>query len=188
MESVSKCNKREQIQKAALHLFTNQGFHATPTAQISKEAGVSTGTLFHYYPDKNALIDQLYITIKKEIHEAIRNCDDESLPIKLLLENGFIRYIHWGMQNPEKVQFIEQFHNSPNISEAIHTKAYEEFKWMNEYYEIAIRERILSDQPIQYHKVMIYQILNGILKLIKNEKNISSAEEIISAGLEKIWR
>ena len=188
MDLGSKIDKREQILKTALQLFTTQGFHATPTSQISKEAGISTGTLFHYYPDKNSLIDQLYLSIKKEMSEAIKKNDDETFPIKTRLKGGFIRYIQWGMDNEDKAQFLEQFHHSPNISEAIQTQAYEEFRWIKESYHIAIMEGILSDQPVQYHMIMIHQILNGILQLIKTQKTGLSTEEIIEAGLEKIWK
>jgi len=45
-------DKRTAIIEAALKLFTERGFHGTSTAQISKEAGVATGTLFNYFPTK----------------------------------------------------------------------------------------------------------------------------------------
>ncbi len=48
-------DKRTTIMKAALKLFTERGFHGTSTAQISREAGVATGTLFNYFPTKEDL-------------------------------------------------------------------------------------------------------------------------------------
>lgn len=49
-------DKRKAIMEAALKLFTERGFHGTTTTQISKEAGVATGTLFNYFPTKEDLI------------------------------------------------------------------------------------------------------------------------------------
>ena len=46
---------RTAIIKAALKLFTERGFHDTSTAQISRKAGVATGTLFNYFPTKKDL-------------------------------------------------------------------------------------------------------------------------------------
>jgi AcrR family transcriptional regulator len=37
---------------AALQLFVAFGFHGTPTSRIAAQAGVSNGTLFHYYKTK----------------------------------------------------------------------------------------------------------------------------------------
>ena len=62
---------RGQILEAALRLFTTQGFDATPTAQISKEANVSTGTFFHYFPNKNAILEQLFLLIKKDMSATV---------------------------------------------------------------------------------------------------------------------
>lgn len=181
-------DKREMILNAALHLFTTRGFHATPTSRISTEAGVSTGTLFHYFPDKNFLIDQLYLTLKKEMADIVRRDDDPSVPIKTRLERGFIRYIQWGVEHPEKARFIEQFHHSPNISNEAQKEAYEEYRWMKESYSQAIREGVLPGYPVEYHMVMTLQILNGILDLIRSDYKEMSVQEIITAGLEKIWR
>lgn len=44
--------RREQLLDVALRLFSTQGFSATPTKQIAKEAGVAEGLVFHYFPSK----------------------------------------------------------------------------------------------------------------------------------------
>ncbi len=48
--------RRRQILDAALHCFARYGFHKTRTAEICAVAGMSPGNLFHYFPDKNALV------------------------------------------------------------------------------------------------------------------------------------
>lgn len=180
--------RRERILGAALYLFTTSGFHATPTSQISREAGVSTGTLFHYFPDKQALIDGLYLSIKQEMIAEVQDEADPSLPTRVLLEQGFLRYIAWGRANPEKVRFLTQFHHSPNISETVQTRAYEEFRWIQELFIRAIREGILSDHPVHYHQVMVAQILTGILELLGTDEGSASADAIIAAGIAKIFQ
>lgn len=181
-------DKREQILAAALHLFTTRGFHDTPTSQISRQAGVSTGTLFHYFPDKNTLIDQLYLSIKKEMAGIFREGDDPSLPIQQRLRETFSRYARWGMANPEKARFIGQFHHSPNISEAVHTEAFLEFRGMDELFLEAIREGILTDRPVQYHLVMAFQVIGGILQLIEADDTGMTPDELIASGIGMLWR
>lgn len=53
-------DKKEMIFAAALKLFVKNGIDRTPTAMISKEAGVATGTLFHYFSSKEVLVNELY--------------------------------------------------------------------------------------------------------------------------------
>lgn len=51
--------RRQQILETALTLFVHQGFHGTKTSQISREAGISEGLLFHYFPTKESLLEEL---------------------------------------------------------------------------------------------------------------------------------
>jgi AcrR family transcriptional regulator len=56
---------KDKIFQSALELFASQGIQATSTAQISKKAGVASGTLFVHFKSKQELIDTIYISIKK---------------------------------------------------------------------------------------------------------------------------
>jgi len=51
--------RREQLLGVALQLFSSQGFSATPTKQIAKEAGVAEGLVFHYFPSKVDILKAL---------------------------------------------------------------------------------------------------------------------------------
>jgi AcrR family transcriptional regulator len=64
-------DKKTAIMEAALKLFTERGFHGTSTAQISKEAGVATGTLFNYFPTKEDLINSLYFEVKGQLSQSM---------------------------------------------------------------------------------------------------------------------
>jgi AcrR family transcriptional regulator len=48
--------RRQQILQTALTLFAAQGFDATSTRQIAKEAGIAEGLIFHYFPTKASLL------------------------------------------------------------------------------------------------------------------------------------
>ncbi len=50
---------RARILDAAEALFARHGFDATPTARITAQAGVGTGLLFYYFPNKLALLRSL---------------------------------------------------------------------------------------------------------------------------------
>lgn len=51
---------RNTILDAGAALFAEQGFEETTTHQISSRAGVSVGTLYRYFEDKEAIIKELY--------------------------------------------------------------------------------------------------------------------------------
>jgi TetR/AcrR family transcriptional regulator, acrAB operon repressor len=55
---------RRQLLDAALQLFSHQGYRATSVREIADAAGVSTGNVYHHFPDKETifktLLDELW--------------------------------------------------------------------------------------------------------------------------------
>ena len=47
--------KKQRIIEAGFKLFCEQGFHSTNTAEIAREAGVSTGIVYSYFANKKAI-------------------------------------------------------------------------------------------------------------------------------------
>ena len=62
-EAKSERSQR-QILDAGLQLFSHQGYKATTIREIAEEAGLSTGNVYHHFPDKyaifNALLQELW--------------------------------------------------------------------------------------------------------------------------------
>ncbi len=63
--------RRAQIVDAALGLFATKGFAATTTADICRAAGVSTGSLFHYFPSKQAVFQGMWEFDREEVEEQL---------------------------------------------------------------------------------------------------------------------
>lgn len=51
--------RKSQIIQATLDLFVERGYYGTKTNQISRRAGISEGLLFHYFPTKESLLEEL---------------------------------------------------------------------------------------------------------------------------------
>jgi AcrR family transcriptional regulator len=50
---------RRAVLDAALQLFARQGYRATTMREIADRAGVSTGNVYHHFPDKEAIFREL---------------------------------------------------------------------------------------------------------------------------------
>ncbi|MBO9680556.1 MAG: TetR/AcrR family transcriptional regulator [Acidovorax sp.] len=61
--------RRQQILEAAIACFMRKGFHATRTAEICAQAGMSPGNLFHYFPTKEAIIAAIVEEDQRETAE-----------------------------------------------------------------------------------------------------------------------
>src|SRR5205809_981427 len=52
--------RRRHIVHTAAQLFATKGFERTTTAEICKAAGMSSGNLFHYFPNKRAIFHAIF--------------------------------------------------------------------------------------------------------------------------------
>jgi len=93
-------DKKERIYKAALKLFIRMGFDRTPTGLISREAGVATGTLFHYFRTKEELINSLYLRCKDFMLGAMTKGIDAEKTYRGKLHRVYLNTLEWGRSIP----------------------------------------------------------------------------------------
>jgi AcrR family transcriptional regulator len=64
---------QRRIEAAALQLFTSQGFHGTNNREIADKTGVSTGTIYTYFPSKEAIFATLAGRYRSHLSEWHKN-------------------------------------------------------------------------------------------------------------------
>jgi AcrR family transcriptional regulator len=82
--------RREQILEAATRVFAEKGFRRATTREVAREAGVSEGTIYNYFEDKDALL----MAIMDGLNETERRAEDfeEGLATDF---GGFVQaYLH----------------------------------------------------------------------------------------------
>lgn len=57
---------RERLYATAMRLISARGYEATTLREIAKEAGVSVGLLYRYYPSKQAVVLALYEALSSD--------------------------------------------------------------------------------------------------------------------------
>jgi len=79
------------IEEAAAQLFDRYGYAATTTNKIAERAGVSIGTLYRYFPNKDALLWSLaerhLEATAAEVTDALARAAAEELPLPSLLHD-----------------------------------------------------------------------------------------------------
>ncbi|MBF9254248.1 helix-turn-helix transcriptional regulator [Pontibacter sp. 172403-2] len=76
--------KKDIILEAALNLFAENGYTATPTSLIAKKAGVSEGLIFKHYISKENLLDIVVKTGYRRVMETSKGLVLEDDPQKLI--------------------------------------------------------------------------------------------------------
>lgn len=74
-------DKLERILAAGRELFARDGFDATTTREIARVAGIGTGTLFLYFPEKRDLLLRLFKEEIEPVHRAAVAALPADLPL-----------------------------------------------------------------------------------------------------------
>lgn len=181
-------DKQEHILKAALKLFVENGFHGTPTSKIAQEAGVSNGTLFHYYKTKDELVVALYIYIKTKLTGCIDRKQEEGETIKASFKRMYISSMYWAIDNPIEFRFTQQFHSSPYLSMVSHEEILKHTQYLTEFMQEAIDARVLKPLPVDLLFTLISSHLAGINDyLVASKVDGEKQKEIIDQSFDLIW-
>jgi AcrR family transcriptional regulator len=78
--------RREAILAAALDEFTERGFASTRMDDVARRAGVGKGTIYLHFKDKEALFQQLVITMLGPIVAQVQGLPDKDVPVRAVLE------------------------------------------------------------------------------------------------------
>lgn len=88
MKKIEKSRRsRRTILDSALELFSQQGYRATTVRDIAEKGGLSTGSLYHQFPDKEAifqaLLDEYWTAISQADYPVNRALAEGAFPDRL---------------------------------------------------------------------------------------------------------
>jgi AcrR family transcriptional regulator len=80
--------KQENILKAALKLFANEGYASTSTSKVAKAAGVSEGLIFRHFKNKEGLLEAIMLNsaeaAKKMLSDVVMTSEPKEVIRKIL--------------------------------------------------------------------------------------------------------
>lgn len=87
MARVKDPAKIDRLFEAALHHVLETGYAGLKMAEVAREAGVATGTIYTYFGGKADLINQLYRHLKQQKRERVLLSIPLLLPVQRLLKS-----------------------------------------------------------------------------------------------------
>jgi AcrR family transcriptional regulator len=101
--------KIEMISAACIRIVLATGFNGLRMADVAKEAGIATGTLYIYYTDKQALVIDVFIRTKRELAEALFAFTPEGNDFFGIFKSWWYNYIRFAINHPDRILFTDQF-------------------------------------------------------------------------------
>jgi AcrR family transcriptional regulator len=110
-------NKRSNILDAAETLLAERGFYGFSMKLLADNAGIAAGTIYRYFENKEALINELYEHITQETAQTFfKGWSDEQTSehkYKQLWSNAFNAVL----TNPQRSVVIEMLFSQPSLAQ-----------------------------------------------------------------------
>jgi AcrR family transcriptional regulator len=108
-------DKRARLLDAALDLFESRGFDGVAVPEIAAKAAVAVGTVYRYFPGKEALVNALYRHWKGVYNALIL----APLPAGLAARDQFTTYwqrmMLFARTHPRATRFMDLHHHAPYL-------------------------------------------------------------------------
>ena len=179
-------NKKAAVFAAALELIAEQGFTGAPMSQIAERADVGVGTIYRYFAGKEDLVNALYLDIKARLAAHTLQGYTDSMPIReafrFLLGNT-VRYLSG---HPAEMSFMEQYENSPIITDATRQDFSRMLGPIRELFERASEQHLLRELPSE---VLLAIVHGAVLSLVKLQRSRAARldDATLDAALDAIW-
>ena len=113
--------KRDAILAAALRLIARFGLHNTPMSAVAREAGVAVGTVYLYFPSKEAMINALYLHVLEDrnssLYVSVGAPADSPADQREALWLSWHALARWHLEHEEGSNLITQCRASGILSE-----------------------------------------------------------------------
>lgn len=174
-------DKKDAILEATLDLVSERGFHNTPMSMIAQKANVGAGTIYRKFENKDALINELFLEIRRRISGPMLEGFSEGRTTEEIFKRIWRRTFQYCLNNAEVMLFLEQYHNSPFFSAETETAARESLAPVIQTFENGVRDGELKPMPFSMFSTFVWNMiaaharmhLSGIL--IMDEDRLSLA-------------
>ena len=186
--------KKEKIIEAGFHLICKNGYYNTNTAEIAKEAGVSTGIVYQYFKDKYDILilglekygDNIFFPMLKD-----KDIKFDKKDFDKLLKQMIKHYIsNHKISNIAHEEIMSMVHSDKRVAEYYYKRELEltnflkeillnnNFKDDNLYERVHIMIGLIDNlcHEVTYHKhndmnydVMTDLVIDNIKNLFKND-------------------
>ena len=179
-------DKRTDILKATLKLISEHGFHGTPMSKIAEEAGVGAGTIYRYFENKEALINELFLELKKQISQAMLFGFSESATSEETFRRVWRNTFDFCIQNSQEMLFLEQYHNSPFLTPETEATTLQYLAPLVSVFQSAIESGEIKDVSFEMLSIFAYDATVAFAK-----RHISGAmvmnEALLEVAVQACW-
>ena len=201
--SVKADNTRENILGTAKQHFLRDGLDGASLRNIVKDAGLTTGAFYKYFPTKESMFDALidpYVEHIYKIYDDVLaefegfSAQEQTDHMMTSSEDGTDRIVDYVYDNYESFRLLLKCGDSGKYADFIHNMVEREVQSTQKYIEsmrkagfnIPDIDRILLHMVSTGFFSSVFQIIEHDIDKDTAKKNISQLKEFQTGGWEKL--
>lgn len=111
-------HKRVRILQTVRDLVLERGLQNVSMSLIGKSAKVPIGSIYHLFPSKEVLINDVYVYCRDSFYQSVIHSEvDTQSSFETNFKTFVRRYIHSAIDHAQNYLFVEQYHLSPAIDQ-----------------------------------------------------------------------
>jgi len=179
-------DKAEAILAAALELFVERGFHGTAVPLVAEKAGVSAGTLYHYFESKEALVNVLYRKWKAAIAQRVFDGFPADKPPREQFRTVWQRMAEFALAHPREFAFLELHYHGAYLDQESNAMEAHLLEFAAAMIKKAQAEQALKQQP---HEVLLAFSNGAFIGLFRAsvEGRVELTMELLMAAEQCCW-
>lgn len=195
--------QRNILETAKRH-FLSDGLTGASLRNIVKDAGLTTGAFYKYYPTKEALFDALtdpYLEHIYEIYDQVvsefekLSADDQTKNMASISDEGMEQMLDYVYDHYDNFKLLLKCGDSGKYEDFIHGMVDREIKSSHRYLEKMKEEGV--EVPVVDDSLMhmiytgffssIFQIIEHDIDRITAKENIKQLKQFNIGGWERLW-
>lgn len=178
--------KRCAILNAALALFAKHGFDGTPVPDIAAKAKVAAGTIYRYFPSKEALVNVLYRTWKKDFMTALAHEFPSDGTPRAQFRHLWTAMRAFQLDSPKAFHFLEMHFHAPYLDQQSLAVEDEVMEFVRGFVRSAQRSGALrSVDP----DIVIAMVFGAFVNIVKQQAigRLEVSEQMLDDAEECLW-
>lgn len=147
--------KRVAIRNAVVAEVLHSGLAGASVARIAKRAGVSAGTIYLYFPNKEVLLQQIYLEIKAEFHRATMSEVAAAASYNENIKHMWFCLLRWLQKHPSDFLFSEFINAAQLLDSAGQAAINEMAEEVSQLLQAAIDDGALAKAPLPAIKAVL---------------------------------
>jgi AcrR family transcriptional regulator len=194
-----RAQKREEliqrVQRAALELFAERGYHGTSIPMILEAAEVSASSLYRLFPSKEALVNAVFLEAKTRLGDALGEVEDEPRADRDAYVTAHARFVRiwdrlarFAAEAPVTFRFLELQDHTPYLDGPSRTKE------LSVLAPLALTCMDLQRRGVLRAEtgvdVMLATIWGALVGLVKAERlgYLTLDDDALAEAREALWR